>query len=47
MYSITMFYYTELILRRDPRLESLLRKFELKEAGDSAFLEKMHELIRK
>lgn len=36
----------ELILRRDPRLASLLTKFESKEAGDSTFLEKIHELIR-
>jgi hypothetical protein len=37
----------ELVLRRDPRLQSLLRKFESKESADSAFLEQIHELIRK
>lgn len=41
------FTVLELILRRDPRLAALLKKFESKEAGDSAFLEKIHELIRK
>ena len=40
-------FLSELILRRDPRLAALLKKFESKEAGDSAFLEKIHELIRK
>ena len=39
-------YRVELILRRDSRLASLLKKFESKEAGDSAFLEKIHDLIR-
>jgi hypothetical protein len=41
------FFLLELILRRDPRLAALLKKFESKEAGDSAFLEKIHQLIRK
>lgn len=39
-------FLKELILRRDPRLASLLRKFESKEAGDSLFLEQIHELIQ-
>lgn len=36
----------ELILRRDARLHPILAKFEAKEAGDSSFLEQIHELIR-
>ena len=37
----------ELALRRDPRLANLLSTFELKESGDSSFIEQLHELILK
>jgi hypothetical protein len=47
-----MFYFLyfraiEIILRRDDSLSLLLKKFESKEAGDSSFLEHIHELISK
>ena len=47
-----MFYFLyvgtiEIILRRDDSLTLLLKKFESKEAGDSSFLEHIHELISK
>jgi len=35
----------ELILRRDPRLVDLLKRFESKETGDTTFLERVHNLI--
>jgi hypothetical protein len=35
----------EVILRRDPRLGSLLSNFEATEAGDPSFLDKIHDLI--
>lgn len=35
----------ELILRRDSRVGLLLKKFEVQSAGDSSFLEALHELI--
>lgn len=35
----------ELILRRDPRLITLLSQFESKISGDNSFIEKIHELI--
>lgn len=35
----------DLILRRDPRLKSLIEKFERKETNDMSFLEQVHELI--
>ena len=38
---------TELILRRDSRLDGLLNKFEHKRSGDSSFLEMLHDLISK
>lgn len=38
-------FLKELILRRDPRLSTLLQRFESKSAADSEFLEKIHELI--
>eukprot|EP01041_Mallomonas_annulata_P000761 gene761-1448_t len=38
-------FLKELILRRDPRLLDLLKRFESKETGDNAFMEKIHELI--
>lgn len=38
---------TEMILRRDSRIGVLLSKFEKQSAGDSSFLEALHELISK
>jgi SAM-dependent methyltransferase len=38
-------FLKELILRRDPRVASLLHKFESKEAGDATFLQQIHQLI--
>lgn len=38
-------FLKELILRRDPRLLDLLRRFESKETGDNAFMESIHDLI--
>eukprot|EP00607_Mallomonas_marina_P010066 CAMPEP_0182417376 /NCGR_PEP_ID=MMETSP1167-20130531/1836_1 /TAXON_ID=2988 /ORGANISM="Mallomonas Sp, Strain CCMP3275" /LENGTH=465 /DNA_ID=CAMNT_0024590893 /DNA_START=53 /DNA_END=1450 /DNA_ORIENTATION=- len=38
-------FLKELILRRDPRLLELLRRFESKETGDNAFMESIHDLI--
>ncbi len=37
--------YSEIILRRDPRLAELLKKFELTEPGDTSFLDRIHDLI--
>ena len=39
-------FLKELVLRRDPRLASLIRKFESKDIVDSEFLERIHELIQ-
>ena len=39
-------FLKELVLRRDPRLASLVRKFESKNIVDSEFLEQIHELIQ-
>lgn len=36
-----------MILRRDSRVALLLKKFEGQKAGDSSFLEALHELISK
>jgi SAM-dependent methyltransferase len=38
-------FLKELILRRDPRIATLLHKFESKEAGDATFLQQIHQLI--
>lgn len=32
-------------MRRDPRLKSLIEKFEMKETNDMSFLEQVHDLI--
>jgi len=39
-------FLKELILRRDPRLIKLLKKFETTESHNSEFLEQIHNLIR-
>mmetsp|Transcript_20054 Transcript_20054/g.28816 ORF Transcript_20054/g.28816 Transcript_20054/m.28816 type:complete len:415 (+) Transcript_20054:111-1355(+) len=38
-------FLKELILRRDTRIIQLLKKFESKEAGDTTFLDHIHDLI--
>eukprot|EP01033_Poteriospumella_lacustris_P004400 gene4400-3139_t len=38
-------FMKELILRRDPRLEPLIEKFESKDSVDMGFLEEVHNLI--
>jgi SAM-dependent methyltransferase len=38
-------FMKELILRRDPRLDPLIEKFEKKESVDMGFLEEVHNLI--
>ena len=40
-------FLKEMILRRDPRLETLLSRFESKDVVDAAFMEQVHEIIRK
>ena len=39
-------FLKELILRRDPRLIKLLKKFETTESHNAEFLEQIHNLIR-
>ena len=38
-------YLKELILRRDPRLTSLLEQFLAKKIGDNDFLQNIHQFI--
>jgi hypothetical protein len=37
--------FAELILRRDPRLKSLISKFEMKDTVEMSFLEEINDLI--
>lgn len=39
-------FLKELILRRDPRLGTLLSKFEAKDISDTSFMEGIHQLIQ-
>jgi hypothetical protein len=40
-------FFKELILRRDPRLASIMTEFESKSSGDALFMQQIHELIGK
>jgi hypothetical protein len=39
-------FLKEMILRRDPRLGTLLARFESREHLDAAFMEQVHDIIR-